>query len=248
MNWIFLVLGLACLAYYLICGFGVRFNQSMLWVWPVAAFFLLLRFTIVQISIVRGVPLPFPAWLVVAFRCAAAAAFAFFLVVEGFVLSGCFSRCPPGADYLVILGAKTGSKALEHRIDAAAQYLLDNPETIAIASGGQGADEEMAEGDYIAQGLAARGIDVSRILIENRSLSTSQNMLYSRELIDDADASVAIVSNDFHIARARCLARKVFSRDVSAISVRSSAISFPHYVVREFFTTVVDTIRGNMAF
>jgi uncharacterized SAM-binding protein YcdF (DUF218 family) len=247
-NFLFLVAGIACFAYYIGCGLSIRFGQSMLWAWPALGAALILRFIIVRMSISRGVPLPYPDWFLWTFRGVVAVCAAFFLFVESFILSGMFTQCPAGVDYLIVLGAKTGSKALNNRIAVAAEYLVENPATIAIASGGQGPDEKTTEAAFIADALIALGVPRERILIEDASTSTSENVRFSALLIPEAEATVALASNDFHIFRARHLAQKVFGHSVYGLPVRSSLISLPHYTMREFFTTVVDTLRGNMAY
>lgn len=247
-NLLFLIAGIACFAYYIGCGLTIRFGQSMLWAWPALGAVLVMRFIIVQISIVRDVPLPYPGWFLWLIRVAVALCVAFFLFVESFVLTGMFAKCPANVDYLIILGAKTGSAALYNRISAAAEYLLANPDTVAIASGGQGSDEETTEAAFIADGLVALGVPRERILLEDASTSTSENLRFSALLIPESDATIGLVSNDFHIFRARHLAQKVFDGKVYGLAVRSSLISLPHYMMREFFTTVVDTLRGNMAY
>lgn len=247
-NWLILIVGIACFAYYFACGIAVRFGQSLLWAWPLLGTVLILRFVIVQISIVRNVPLPYPDWFLWLLRIVIIVCAAFFLFVEFFVAQGMFAAYPSGVDYLIVLGSKTGSPALNKRIDAAAAYLKENPETIAIASGGQGSDEETSEAEYITEALVKRGIARDRILQEDQSTSTNENLRFSARLLRASDASVCLVSNDFHIFRARHLAQNVFAGAVYGLPVRSSLLSLPHYMMREFFTTVVDTLRGNMAF
>ncbi len=246
-NILFLIAGVACFAYYIGCGLAVRFNQSLLWAWPLLGSALILRFVVVQISISRGVPLPYPDWFLWAFRIAVAVGAAFFLFVESFVVSGMVSKCPPGVDFLIVLGAKTGSAGLDNRIAVAAEYLLENPETVAIASGGQGSDEETSEAAFIADALSMLGVSRERILTEDMSTSTSENVRFSATLIPP-DSTIGLVTHDFHIFRARHLAEKVFDGKIYGLPVRSSLLSRPHYMMREFFTTVVDTMRGNMAF
>lgn len=247
-NRLFLVAGIICIIYYILCGIFTRFGQSMLWVWPVAGGLLLARFGIVEFSIRRGTPLPYPNWVVYIVRAVSAVLIAAFILVEAFVLTGFYSECPANVDYVIVLGAKTGSVTIEARIDAAAEYLNANPETMAIVTGGQGPDEEMAEGEYMRLGLMKRGIAAERIITETRSTSTYENFKFSSQLISDTGASVAVVSNNYHIFRAKAIARKYFSGDIYALPMNSNIISLPHYMLREFFTVVVDGLRGNLAF
>lgn len=247
-NWMFLAAGILCIIYYVLCGILTRFGQSMMWVWPAAGVLLLARFGIVALSIRRGTPLPYPQWVVYIVRAVSAVLIVAFALVEGFVISGFHNDCPENVDYLIVLGAKTGSVTIEARIDAAVKYLNANPETMVIVTGGQGADEAMAEGEYMRLGLIRRGIAAERIITENRSTSTDENMKFSSQLISDPGASVAVVSNNYHMFRAKAIARKYFPGDVYALPMNSNHISLPHYMVREFFTIVVDGLRGNLAF
>ena len=248
MNFAFLALGIACIAYYLACGFSVRFNQSMLWIWLVAGLLLIMRFAIVQVSIVRCQPLPFPKWLVHTARIICALLLVIFVSVEAMVIHDCFATCPAGVEYLIVLGAKTGSVTMERRVERAAEYLVDNPDTICIVSGGQGADEEITEAQCMRDMLLERGIAPERIITENMSTNTAENISFSHVYAYKPGISVALVSSDYHMFRAMSLARRVFTGNVYGLPSRSSRLSFPHYVVREFFSITVDTLRGNMEF
>jgi len=247
-NLMFLVAGMLCIIYYFVCGFGTTFGQSMLWVWPAAGAVLIARFAIVQVSIKRGQPLPYPGWAVAAAKFAFVILLSVFVAIECFVASGFENDCPAGVDYVIILGAKTGSVTIEARMDRAYEYLEENPGTMVVVTGGKGADETMSEGDYMRMGLIRRGIDSSRIIVENKSTSTAENLEFSRKLIGDSDASVAVVTNNYHVFRSVGIAKKNFSGDVYGLPMDSNPISLPHYMVREFFAVTVDFIRGNIAY
>lgn len=109
------------------------------------------------------------------------------------------------ADYLIVLGCQVNgtvpSRMLRQRLDAAVAYLSANPDTIAIVSGGQGDGEDITEAAAMHGYLTARGIAPERIIPEARSTSTMENLRFSMELMDEG-ASVAIVSNEFHLYRA----------------------------------------------
>ncbi|WP_059170691.1 YdcF family protein [Bacillus sp. FJAT-27445] len=120
-------------------------------------------------------------------------------------------RPGPGADYLIILGARVKgeipSLALQERIDAAALYLRDNPETIAIASGGKGPGEDISEAAAIKRELVRQGIQESRIILEDKSTSTFENISFSKKLLPDGLDKGVLVTNAFHIYRAKMMAR-----------------------------------------
>lgn len=117
-------------------------------------------------------------------------------------------------DYLIILGAKVKpggipSLSLKNRLDEAASYLKEYPHVMAIVSGGQGADEEQTEASVMHDYLIAQGIAADRILQEDQSTSTYENLLFSKKLLPADTTRITIVSNDFHLKRATLLANKL---------------------------------------
>ncbi len=102
-------------------------------------------------------------------------------------------QIPGNADYLIILGARVKgsvpSLSLQYRIDKAAEYLSANKQTVAIVSGGKGPGEEISEAKAMQQGLIAQGIEEARIMMEDKSTTTHENIVFSKELIPDTAAS-----------------------------------------------------------
>ncbi|UTT43652.1 YdcF family protein [Exiguobacterium aurantiacum] len=138
--------------------------------------------------------------------------------------------------YVLVLGAKVNgiqpSRALLHRIEAAAEYAKQYPHVELIASGGQGPDEGMAEARVIARELTARGIDAARIHIEAESTSTYENFLFSRS-IWSGESGLTVVTNDFHVRRARLVGRLYFGLSTDALYARTPTATKLKYVVRE---------------
>lgn len=116
-------------------------------------------------------------------------------------------------EYAIVLGAKVNgevpSLALHYRIDAALDYAKKYPHVKFILSGGQGPDEMMTEAEAMRRYLVENGIDEERLLLEENSTSTQENLAFSKKLIPDSIKSVTIVTSDYHLARARKLAEKV---------------------------------------
>lgn len=125
-------------------------------------------------------------------------------------------------DYAIILGAKVKpggipSLSLHYRLDVATDYLLQYPHVTAIVSGGQGADEDQTEASVMYDYLVQAGIDAKRILIEDNSTSTFENLKFSQQLLPENTNAITIISNDFHLKRATLLATKLgFDSDVIA--------------------------------
>ena len=157
----------------------------------------------------------------------------------------------PGLDEIIVLGAQvrpdgTPSTVLRYRLDAAAAYLRENPDTRCIVSGGQGGNEPTSEAECMASYLRKVGIDESRITLEGRSRSTVENLRYSRELLDSATDRVGIVTNDFHVFRAcRIAARQGLTR-ACGISAPSDPWFLPNNLLREVACVAKDFLLGNI--
>lgn len=238
------------MGYYLLCGFRAGFGISMLWVWPFLGLLLIgkglwgvVRKPKPSGKIIRG--------FLLAARSAALVMGAVFLIVEGLILSQMTRQPEPRLDYIIVLGARVfgtePSPILQYRIDAAYDYLAANPETVAILSGGQGADEEISEAECMARELTSRGIGPERILLEDQSTTTAQNMAFGKALMTKKNPSVGVVTNNFHLFRAICIARKKTGLShISGIAAPYPSILLPHYMLREFFTCTVDALFGNI--
>lgn len=248
-NLLILILGLAMIAYYLILGIAVRFGQSLQFLWLVAGLLCILRFLYWRRAYrLNRCP---PRALTWPLRAIVALLLIGFLALEGVILAAGLGSAPQGLDYVIVLGARVNGRepsgALRNRIQAAAEYLAANPGTMAVLSGGQGADEEISEAQCMYEELAARGVDPARLILEDQSTDTSENLRFSRTLIPEG-ASVGLVTNNFHIFRSLALARGLGWKNIAGVPVTTSLLSLPHYLMREFIGVVYDALRGNLAF
>ena len=243
---VFLTAGVLCLAYYGVCGIYGNFKISALWIWLLTG----LGFVAAGLGLYHGVWTAAPAAARAAVRVLAVLFLCVFLLVEAAVISGLSAKGEPDLDYLEVLGAAVKGtepgEALRLRIQAAARYLEANPRTVAIVSGGRGTGEEITEAECMERELLRLGIPPERIVQENRSQSTAENIRFSYELMPGQTARVGVLSNNFHIFRAVAIARKQANYPVCGIAAPYSGILLPHYMVREFMTLVVDKLRGNL--
>ena len=245
-NFAVLALGVAMIAYYLALGIFVRFGQLLQFLWLLGGVAFVARFAFWAWADRAGkVP---TSGLLLPLRVLFLAAVAVFLISEVLILAPSLRDAPANLDYIIVLGARVNgtvpSGALRNRIEVAAEYLEANPDTVAVLSGGQGEGEDITEAQCMYENMLARGIAPNRLLLEDRSTDTSENLRYSRELIP-VDASVGLVTNNFHICRSLGLARGL-NWKVSGISVPTSFLSFPHYMMREFVGVVYEIVRGNI--
>lgn len=117
------------------------------------------------------------------------------------------------APYVIVLGAavygETPSISLKHRCDRAAEHLRADPAAVAVVSGGQGEGESISEAECMRRYLRDKGVADSRILKEDRSTSTWENLTFSKTVIEENGGDsgrVAIVSSPYHLYRAKRLA------------------------------------------
>jgi len=142
---------------------------------------------------------------------------------------------------LVVLGCGVAddgqpSLMLSERLIAAYNYLIDHPESVAILSGGQGNDEIISEAQCMYDYLITQGIANKRLYMEDEATSTRENLLFSKQIIDDnnLDQNIIIVTNEFHQYRAKLVAGSL-DLSVSAASAKTAWWLFPTYYVRELY-------------
>lgn len=141
---------------------------------------------------------------------------------------------------VVVLGCQVRedgpSLMLSRRLDAAYEILSENGELYCIVSGGKGENEPYAESIAMKEYLVQKGIDESRIIEENKSLNTSENLINSSRLAKEKglNENLLVVTDGFHQFRAKILA----SKNGINTSARSSHPPFYlafTYWVREWF-------------
>ena len=140
--------------------------------------------------------------------------------------------------YLIVLGAGVNgtvpSLSLRERLDAAYDYLLENPDTVCIVSGGQGSGEDITEAECMYRYLTKKGIDPSRIIREDQATSTQENLAYSLALMEpEGETSVGILSSEYHLYRASLMARNL-NLDPVMIPAKTTRLSLrTNYFLRE---------------
>ena len=173
-----------------------------------------------------------------------------FGAVESRILSQYNAQAAPGADYVIILGAQwrsTGpSEVLRRRLDKAIDYLEQNPDTSVIVSGGQGGNESIPEAVGMREYLMQAGIGEERILVEDQSASTYQNLVLSAEFLNRENDRVVVVTNNFHMFRALAIAKKQGYLNVEGLAASSSPWVVPNNLLREFMGVVKDFFVGNL--
>ena len=145
-------------------------------------------------------------------------------------------------DFIVVLGAQVQgdgpSLTLRKRLDRTLEFLQEHPDKTVIVSGGQGADEAHTEASVMAQYLLARGAQPAQVIEEDQASNTRENLLFSAALAEarGIDTSrVLIVTSDFHMCRAKYIARTLGMEPYGLTSSTWPWILKLNYTLREVF-------------
>ena len=176
-----------------------------------------------------------------------------FIVVEGFIIKYASSLPKENARYLIVLGSKVNvsgpSMDYQARLDKAYEYLKNNPDTFVIVTGAKGNDEPISEAQCGKNVLMEYDIKEDRIIIEDKSYSTYQNIDNARKLIiangDNLNCDVVIVSSNFHLFRANYIAKKLGFTNLSFSGSRGLHYIEPHYFIREYFAFIKEVLFSN---
>lgn len=242
------VLGTLFLLYdLLIIGYaGVRADFAWFWAAGGICFWLiagLARFAVHH-------PQSAAVWLVEGIAAVIAVGILAVFLIAGRIVIEMKTEPESDLDYVIVLGAQVRgtvpSKALRKRLVCALEYAKENPDTILFLSGGQGDGEEISEAEAMRQFLTDAGLEEERLILEDRSVSTQENLKFCNEIKEIKDCRVGILSNNFHIYRAKCLAKSMGYENICGISAPSDAIMQPHYIVREVFALAAAKLRGTI--
>ena len=226
--------------------FRIRSGSRFYLIWGLGGLFFIALALMIKFDLWGGFPL-----LLRRVICGALlAGILAFVVAEGCIFAHYRDAGRPDLDYIIVLGAQMKpagpSIVLKFRLDAAYDYLVENENTICVVSGGQGPNEPCTEAKGMYDYLVGRGIAPERILMEDRSTDTSENIAFSAEIIGGTDYDVGIVTNNFHVFRGMMLARHAGFENACGISARSNIYFQPNNLVREFFGIMKDLACGNL--
>lgn len=240
--------GIICLAYYLLIVVYAGITADFAWIWLVLA--AILEGGAVLIRYGKNHPGFFPGWVKYAVSAVVLLGIVCFAALCSLVVSGMKTSARKNLDYVVVLGAHVKgdvpSKALELRLKAALKYARENENTILVLSGGQGFGEDITEAKCMENYLTAHGISRERLVLEEKSTNTKENLKFSDALTGCRQKNTGILSNNFHVYRAVKIAEKAGYEHPYGIAAPSDPIMQVHYVVREAAALIKAKIYGNI--
>ena len=148
-------------------------------------------------------------------------------------------------DFLIILGCGfrkdgTPSPLLRGRLDRALRFAekqeaATGKAPIFVTSGGQGPDEVCSESACMKRYLLEQGVPEDRILEEDRSTDTFENMKYSKAQIwkVNPQGKIAFATTNYHVFRSGLYARRVKMRAVG-MGADTKWYFWPNASMREF--------------
>lgn len=161
------------------------------------------------------------------------------LVETGCMISAA-CRTPGENSTLVVLGCRVygerASLSMVERLEAAYEYLQENPETVCVLSGGKGDGENITEAECMYRYLVSKGIAADRLYKEEESVSTRENLKFSLELMEELGlpADITIATSEYHQYRAGLIAKEL-GITAGAVNGRTAWWLFPTYYIRELY-------------
>lgn len=173
-----------------------------------------------------------------------------FSILEGLVFAGARTQVTGNPGLMVIFGCKVESWGpsilLSDRLDAALDYLQEHPDMTVVVTGGQGDDEYISEAQCMYDYLTAHGIEAERILREDQSRNTWQNVNLTKELLEEegveAEGGVVLVSSGFHLTRIRLLWSR--AEGVGPVGVLAAPVTHRPSAVQMFFREPLALVKS----
>lgn len=149
------------------------------------------------------------------------------------------------SDVIVVLGAGLSRDgragyALTRRSAHAAELWHQGLADSIICTGGVAQNQIRSESDGCLDVLLRHDVPESAVILEDKSASTEENAIYSREiLLGNGFDSVILVSDSYHLFRARYIFETAGINKISLSPVSSALIrGYPTYessIIREIF-------------
>ncbi len=157
----------------------------------------------------------------------------------------------PVPSAIVVLGSGTpngkASPVLAARLDLALKQAALYPRAVVVVSGGVDFGQTRSEAAIMGDYLRNAGLAAERIVQEERSTSTEENLLFTKPLLErraiTLNGPVQLVTSDFHTLRAGWIARSAGYRQVSMAGAPTPLYVRYNAWLREYFAVLLGFVR-----
>lgn len=146
---------------------------------------------------------------------------------------------PKQVDVGIVLGASLRqdipSPGLQERLDLAVDLYKEGRFKQLIVSGGLDHNgSKLTEAEGMRNYLVKKGLPAKSILLEPRATSTYENLLYSKQIMDEQGlVSSIIMTHQFHGSRSLDIAETIGMKQPLISSTKSEVLFMPYHEARE---------------
>lgn len=147
-------------------------------------------------------------------------------------------------NYIIVLGCgikKNGevTALLKGRLDKAVEVFKNGGEKARfIVSGGQGSDEIISEAEAMKNYLLSVGISEEKIILENRSTTTMENLTFSKALMDDENSPCTVSTSSYHVLRSAMFSKRV-GLNAQCVGGKTASYYYPAAFLREYAALIM---------
>lgn len=168
-----------------------------------------------------------------------------FVMIQAIMLFSIRTDQDVEVDYLVILGGGLKDDQIpltvRNRLDKGLEFIEKYPDIKVIVTGGQGRGQTITEAEAMERYLMENNISADRIIKEERATSTMENFKYSKAILEKltgrSDYKVMVVTNGFHLFRAKVLAERN-GFEPYGMPARTNPYLLANHCIREYFAII----------
>jgi len=140
---------------------------------------------------------------------------------------------PSESDCIIVLGCQVKgiypSPFLQARLNDGIRLYKEGYGKYIIVSGGKGAGEDITEAVAMKNFLLDKGIDKNKIVMEDQSRNTMENLDFSKKVMEGKGFKTAVVvSNKYHLKRVSLMSKRL-KMNTSYYGVFVSQYRFTEY-------------------
>lgn len=117
-------------------------------------------------------------------------------------------------DAILLLGLRlnpdgSAQEEMLLRAKKAAELWRAGVAPVIVACGGPTGGSGRTEAEVLKEELVSFGVDADAVLLEDRSMITTENIVNARAILGADKRNVALVTSDYHVLRSRLICRRL---------------------------------------